>query len=220
MTENPGSDPIGVRLSSWVGALALGALERTWRSEIVGLEQVDALLAQGRKVLVAFWHDGYLPLFPLLKGRGGAVVASSSRRGRILCGICRRFGQDCVTIPDRGGERALDLLRSGLAGKDLAGLAADGPLGPRRVVKRGVCLLGADLQMLLVPAAFAARPCKFIHRRWDKMALPLPFARLCLVLGPPLHIPPDLAGEPVQAWTVRLHDALEAAGDLAIKRLE
>jgi lysophospholipid acyltransferase (LPLAT)-like uncharacterized protein len=209
----------GERLLGWTGALVLGALERTWRSEMVGVEQLDALLGQGQKVLVAFWHGGYLPLFPLLKGRRGCIFASRSRRGRILCDLCRRFGQDCLTIPEHGGEQTLAFMRESLAGRNLAGLAADGPLGPYRLVKRGVCLLAADLQMVLLPAAFAARPCRELSGRWDRMAVPLPFARLCLVLGPPLQVPADLAEEPIETWTDRLHDALEAAGDLALRRL-
>jgi lysophospholipid acyltransferase (LPLAT)-like uncharacterized protein len=209
----------GERLLGWAGAMVLGALERSWRSEMVGVEQLDALLGQGQKVLVAFWHGGYLPLFPLLKGRGGCVFASRSRRGRILCDICRRFGQNCLTIPEHGGEQTLAFMRTALAGRNLAGLAADGPLGPNRLVKRGVCLLAADLRMALLPAAFAAHPCLVLKGRWDRMAVPLPFARVCLVLGSPLRIPAELAGEPIETWTDRLHDALEAAGDLALRQL-
>lgn len=213
-------NPISTRMQSWMGAMLLGALDRSWRSEIVGLQQVDTLLGEGRKVMVAFWHGGYLPLFPLLKGRRAAIIASSSRRGQVLCGICRRFGQDCVRIPDRSGDRALAILRTALAEKNLAALAADGPLGPYRVVKRGVCQLAADLQMVLLPAAFAARPCKVLTGRWDRMTIPLPFAQVCLVFGQPLQVPEELDGESMKVWTCLLHDALEEAERVAARRLD
>lgn len=220
MSEPSGTDALGVRLLSLAGAWLLAALHRTWRADTEGLEQVEALLAAGRRVMVVFWHGGYLPLFPLLRGRGACIFASRSRRGRVLCGICRRFGHDCVSVPEGGGENALALMGAALAGRALAGIAANGPRGPYRVVKRGVCRLAAETGLILIPAAFAARPGLVLTRRWDRMTLPLPFARLCLVFGSPLSVPPDLAGKPVEIWAGRLHDALEAAEKMAKGRIE
>jgi lysophospholipid acyltransferase (LPLAT)-like uncharacterized protein len=37
-------------------------------------------------------------------------------------------------------------------------------------------------------------------RSWDNFQIPCPWARLTLVLGDPIHIPPDLEPEQIDHW--------------------
>ncbi len=208
------------RFLAWLGSLILSLLQRCWRTEIIGLERLEQVLARNQKAVVVFWHGGYLPLFTLLQGRGGCVFVSRSRRGEVICGICRRFGYECVQVPEHAGAQALELMCSKMSHHSLAGLAVDGPRGPYHLVKPGAIRLASSLGASLLPVAAASRRSWVLRRRWDRMAIPLPFSRICLVVGPPLTVEPALGGEPVAAWTGRLHEALEEAGRRAKQGLE
>ena len=52
---------------------ALGATLR-WRTE--GLEHYDAILAEGRQPIMAFWHGRILPATYYFRGRGIVVITS------------------------------------------------------------------------------------------------------------------------------------------------
>lgn len=207
----PTSAPLRARLLSRAFVAVLQTLNRSWRIETAGLERFDAMLGQGERVLVAFWHGKYLPLFTIMQGRQGCIFASRSFRGEVICGICCRLGYQCVKIPEHAGDRALALMHEALADHQLAGIAVDGPLGPYHVVHRGAIQLAADLGMALIPACFAASRRKVLAKRWDRMEIPLPFTRLGLAFGEPMRIPNDLGNLSFQEWQARLHDALEAA---------
>jgi hypothetical protein len=191
----------------WVWGLRLQRL--TWRLRVLGLERFDADIAARRRLIVAFWHGRYPPLFVLLAGRDAAVFTSRSRRGEVIAEICRRFGYRPVLLADRGGDESLERMREVLAEVPVVGIAVDGPLGPYHSVKRGPVQLAADLGALLYPVSLASSRKRVLAERWDRMELPRPFSRVALVVGEPLRVP---AGVPdLTAWQQALGDALAAA---------
>ena len=201
--------PFRARVLGSVWASGLRLLTASWRVEIEGLETLDDLVTRGRPHLVAFWHRKYVALCTLLPNRQACVFTSRSRRGNVISELCRRFGFVDVQIPDRAGERALDLMRQSLPPFCEAGIAVDGPLGPYHVVKRGAVQLASQLGWLIVPASVASRSHYMLARRWDRLEIPKPFTRVSLILGEPFTVPPNLSAGELHRWTQRLHDILE-----------
>jgi len=206
---------LAARLTGRFFAFLLRLLGATWRRRAEGLDALDGMLARGEKVMAVFWHGGYLPLFYLLAGRPARILSSRSFRGEVLAEICRRFGYDGGSIPDPGSGTSLDVVRRALDGCRLAALAVDGPLGPAHVVKPGAVRLAADLGFAVLPVAAAADRSRVLARRWDRMEIPLPFARRVLVCGEPVHVPVGLAEDEVTAWCGRLREELETVGGRA-----
>jgi lysophospholipid acyltransferase (LPLAT)-like uncharacterized protein len=200
MPAEPAPPPFGplrraaAALLAALGAALLRLLGATWRVDRAGLARLDALAATGKPVVVAFWHEKYLPLFILTEGRRGLVLTSRSFRGEVIAAICRRFGH-CAQFAATGeADATLALLANRLAaGPGLVGLAVDGPLGPRRRARDGAPRLAARLGAPLLPIGFDARPSLRLRRRWDRMELPLPFARITLRTGEPLPPPEEEA---------------------------
>jgi lysophospholipid acyltransferase (LPLAT)-like uncharacterized protein len=201
---------LAARLAGRLFALLLRLLGATWRREAEGLDTLDGMLARGEKVMAVFWHGGYLPLFYLLAGRPARILTSRSFRGEVIAEICCRFGYDGGPIPDPGGGTTLDAVRRALDGCRLAALAVDGPLGPAHVVKPGAVRLASDLAFAVLPVAAAADRSWVLARRWDRLAIPRPFARLGLVCGEPVQIPAGLPEAEVASWCGRLRERLEA----------
>lgn len=198
------------RFLGWLWATALRLQALTWRKRIAGIERIGELRAGGRCVVVVFWHGKYVPLFALLRFPGAAVFTSRSFRGDIISDICRRFGLVPVEIPAHGGDETLEVMRAAVARSGMAGIAVDGPLGPYHVVKRGAVELATELGCVLLPVAVASRRKRIAAHRWDRMEMPRFFTTVHLEAGEPIAVPGRLDAQGIEAWSGRVHDALEA----------
>lgn len=205
-----------VILARLAGRIVSGLLlvqSATWRRNEECLRKIDELRTKGRKTIIAFWHGKYTPLFIMLRGLGGCIFVSDSHRGEIIAEICRRFGHDPVRIPDKGGRESLNAMKEALAGHTLAGVAVDGPLGPRHRVKQGVINLASEMGYNLLPVSVWSRRSRVLDGRWDKMEIPGMFTRIKLLSGEIMEVPDRLDRGEVRAWSRRLEDALKELDD-------
>ena len=72
--------------------------------------------------------------------------------------------------------------------------------------------------MATTTAALSARP-RITFRSWDRIFLPLPFARVVCCYGEPLHVPEDARGDALERLRAELDtrlDALTSAADTAL----
>lgn len=182
----------------------------TWRVRFEPAH-FDVPLAEGRRVMLAFWHGQYVPIFAALGGRQGCVFTSRSRRGAIIAEICRRFGYDAVMIADHREDGTFEAMCTALESHRACGIAADGPLGPPHVVKRAVVRLASRCGFAIVASSVASRPKRVFADRWDRMEIPLPFATVCLALTAPLTVPRELPDNGIDEWCGRVAHALELA---------
>ncbi len=210
---------LGARMLGRIWAWALRLRSATWRIEVEGWGRFEQMFARREKLLLTFWHGKYIPLFVLFRHHSACVFASESSRGNVIAEICRRFGYDCVKIPDHGRDRSLELMRAALANYVAGAIAVDGPLGPYHVVHRGAIQLASELGFALLPASVAARRKRVLTRRWDRMEIPRLFTRVCLVIGTPMAVPASLPPEQIADWATRLHDALETLDRRAQERV-
>ena len=139
-----------------VGYHIIRLLGRTMTLRIEGAEQLTQRFAQGKRVILAFWHAQQL-MIPLgYRGQGSHVLISQHGDGEIIARIIARFGHEAVRgSSTRGGAGALRaLIKLGRAGKDLV-VTPDGPKGPRQIAKLGVIQLAKATGLPIVPLAFA-----------------------------------------------------------------
>lgn len=201
------------RAGGLLGGLWLRAQQATWRLRTEGVAALDATLAaahagQGPALLI-FWHGKYVPLFTLLRGRRAVVFASRSARGGVIAEISRRFGFAPVLLPDRGGARSLRRMLEALERIPVAGIAADGPLGPRHVVQGGVVRLAAETGACLVPVSVAMDRKRVLAGRWDRMEIPRLRSRVAFVAGEALRLPAGLDEAGLRQGKERVREALE-----------
>jgi len=66
----------------------------------------------------------------------------------------------------------------------------NGPDGPTHVPKPGIAFIARKSQASLLPVgAFASL--KYTIPRWDRYLVPLPFARIAVVVGEPISVAPQ-----------------------------
>ena len=184
---------------AWVLGLYLGLVFRTTRWTLLGEAHLDAALGpEGKPVLAAFWHER-LPMMPMLWLRARAieprlapvrahVLVSRHRDGRFIGAVVRRFRLELVhASTSRGGASGLRALLRVLERGDMVVITPEGPRGPRRRAAPGVAQLAALAGVPVLPCAARTSRVRILGS-WDRMVLPLPFARGVLVMGPPVVV--------------------------------
>ncbi|MCX8133056.1 MAG: DUF374 domain-containing protein [Roseococcus sp.] len=214
LTRHPAVLAVATRL---IGAY-LAFVYRTARWELLGYDAAaERFRAEGRAIL-AFWHET-LPLMPWLmlevRRRGLAesahVLVSSSRDGALIGRIVGRFGlRLAIGSSSRHGGSGLVQLARLLEAGEVVAITPDGPRGPRRQPAPGVAELAALSGAPVFPVGARMRPALGLSS-WDRMELPLPFARAAMVIGPAIAVPPGGGGAALPAIAAALDAACDAA---------
>ncbi len=186
---------LGVLVWIWLRTLRLRVIDRSGASD-------------ERPWVLVFWHGTQVPLVAWKRRRRTAVMVSFSRDGELQSGVMRVNGMHVVRgSSSRGGARALVAMVRAMRAGDDAAFAVDGPRGPLGVVHPGALACARHVGGVLVPMGSASTPAKVLRRAWDQMALPLPFARAVVVVGPPL---------PATATEAEVAAAIDAANGEAL----
>lgn len=168
--------------------LFLDLLAATWRVEIVGGEHAERLRAAGGRLIYAVWHRGLLAPVWHHRTQGITLLVSGHRDGRLLAETAAGWGYQVVHgSSTRGGVGGLRGLVRMLERGDPVATTPDGPRGPARRAKPGLLAAARRTGAPILPVAAHARPA-FAARSWDRFLIPLPFARVRIVYGPPLHV--------------------------------
>jgi len=203
-----------VALLGWLIAAVLRVLYGTLRLRIVDPAGIATRGRSGERVLIAFWHDGIV-LMPMLLRRlrwpgRVSVLLSWHRDAEIAARAVAHLGIDSVrgssTRGWMGGLRAL--LEAHARGDHLV-IVPDGPRGPRHRAKDGVVQLARATGRPVIAVGIAASPVRRLQS-WDRLQLPLPFARVAVVAAEPIVVPRDADEGAMAAARAAVQEALAA----------
>jgi lysophospholipid acyltransferase (LPLAT)-like uncharacterized protein len=179
-------------LGGLIGARAVRAWMGTVDCRAVFYDRsADPVCGVGGPRIYVFWHE-YITLPLAMRGHCHlAMLLSQHRDADILARIAYHLGFDCVRGSTyRGGAHAIWAMFERSRQQHLT-ITPDGPRGPRRRLAQGPVYLASRLQLPLVVMGFGFdRPWRV--NSWDRFAIPKPFSRARAVIGPPMHLPPDL----------------------------
>ncbi len=147
-----------------VGYHVIRLLSRTMTLHVEGAEHLSRRFAQGKRVILAFWHAQQLMMPLAFPGLEAHVLISQHRDGELIRRIVARFGLEAVRgSSTRGGAEAFrKLIRLGRSGYNLV-LTPDGPKGPRQIAKVGVVQLARATGLPIVPMAFGCSKKNFLR---------------------------------------------------------
>lgn len=200
-----------------IAAVLMRVIHRLNRCEILDEESVQLLRAEGRGVILSFWHEQLFLMILGYHGPGGRVLISGSRDGELIARTMKCFGMGSVRGSSRRGGRAAfrELVQLGKEPLDLV-ITPDGPKGPRRELKDGLVELARITGRPVVPMAFvSSRGHRFAS--WDRFFLPYPFGRGIYAYGEAVQY---LPGEASESFKARILAAMNANEARAIARLE
>lgn len=178
------------------------------------LRHVDAgglaTMRSGAPVMFAAWHGDMYYCSWIVNKWDMDVMASRSNSGSLAAAMLRASGNRPVRgSSSRGGMEALGAMVETMKSGRRAAIIADAPRGPAHVSKLGPALGAARSGCPILPAALCAQR-RWQFPGWDRGWIPRPFARTVVVWGEPMHVPPGLGNEEMEAIRVQLTDRLNA----------
>ena len=152
----------------FVAAWAIRLLGKTMRLFTIGGEAVDALVQEGKPIIIAFWHGRQLMMPLAYRGQSASILISQHRDGETIARIMKYFGFGSIRgSSTRGGLRAIrHLLKVAHQGQDLI-MTPDGPRGPACRVQAGVIYLAKVTGFPIVPLTFACSKKKSFQAGMD-----------------------------------------------------
>jgi lysophospholipid acyltransferase (LPLAT)-like uncharacterized protein len=191
---------IGYRVVAMLGSTL------RWRTE--GMAHYDAILATGRRPIMACWHGRILTATYFFRDRGIVVITSENFDGEWIAGIIERFGYGTARgSTSRGGLKALlKLTREMELGKP-AGFTVDGPRGPRRIAQPGAVWLAKATGNPVLPFHLESRRHWEVNS-WDRTQIPKPFTTVALSIGEPMYVASDADADEVERARQQLQDRL------------
>ena len=221
-------------LSGRLAAALIGAyldlVMRTVRWRVIADPSARAVIDGDIAAVAVAWHE-FVPFVPALwreavragNPRRLHVMVSRHRDGQALARMLARWGMEIIAgstdriradgaARPKGGAAALRRLLVLRDRGAVLGLTPDGPRGPRRVPAPGAAMLAARTALPMLPMAAGTRP-ELRLRSWDRMHIPLPFARGVLVYGPLLRVPADAQGAADAAVRSALDDVARIAAE-------
>ncbi len=181
----------------------------TLRIRTLNPEMENEVRTKLGKAILTCWHSRLLYLFYHFRGlKRYTLLISPSVDGDLLANLCRWFGYNVVRASSfkntfAGSRELVDLLNRDC----IVVLIADGSRGPRHQAQAGALQLARITGAPVYPLSFDAQP-KYELNGWDRMVLPLPFARATLNLGPSLTVPPDADKQEVSRKQAELNQSL------------
>lgn len=200
-------DRLFATIVSLLGWLTLSLLGRSWRIEIIGMEKVEQIWRQGKRVCYVLWHGRLLALGYAFRGQGVRILSSQHRDGEVSTRTVKRMGYTVTRgSSTRGGVRAIRELIEASKIHDLA-LTPDGPKGPVCKVQLGVVYLASRAQIPMIPIASSSQSVWKLAS-WDSFQVPRPFSRVVVILGDPIQIPNDCDSQELAAISLNLEEEL------------
>jgi lysophospholipid acyltransferase (LPLAT)-like uncharacterized protein len=170
--------------------------------------------APQRVCIVNIWHNRLLMLPPLferaLRERTYAVI-SASRDGQYIADFAAQFGAKSIRgSSTRQGVKVLhDAIRT-IKGGCMVVFTPAGPRGPRYHMSKGPIHIASQLGIPVV-ALGINYSAYWAVKSWDGFRIPKPWARLTVIIGNELRIPPDLNDEELERWRKEAEKELNRA---------
>jgi len=167
-------------------------------------------------VIHPFWHRCIIPAAYEFRGRGVAVMTSSSFDGEYIARIIEKLGFRAVRGSSRrGAVSALRGMHREIESGHPVAFTIDGPTGPRYVAKPGPIALARNTQVP-IQCFYIALDRAWVLNSWDALMIPKPFARAHVCGAKIIRVPRELQTSDIESY----HAAMQAALDRVRQRAE
>lgn len=182
-----------------------------------------ALMQTRKPVILAVWHQDFVYTLGYLSRwnprRKTYPLASASRDGGLAAAAAEGMGYRRAIRGSsaRGGPKALlALTRLLQRERDVSvAIVCDGPRPPARVLKPGVLHLAQSSGRPIYLVRTSYSHTKVLEKTWARFHVPIPFARGVSLTDGPIHVPPELDRDGLEALRVDLEQRLNALAERA-----
>ncbi len=170
--------------------------------------------AENGGCVYATWHQRMFYFFEDFGSRHVTMMISQSKDGEYANALANKMGFYSVRgSRSRDGKKAMheliDLMKKG---GYTAGMMADGPTGPPRVLKMGTIRIARETGKPIIPMMYGARH-KIILKSWDKYIIPIPCTRIVIYHGDPVFVPRDAGDEECEQIRKQVEQTMNEMAD-------
>lgn len=207
--------------AAWLASVLIAAYIRlthaTSHWTFIGKEDFESAAAQGKGVILAFWH-GRLLMAPTVRSETDArvfMLISAHRDGEIIANGVKSFGIEFIrgsaanpkNLKKQGRRPAIILMADALKSGNVVGVTPDGPRGPGEKLNKGIIRLAQMTGAPIVPAAYSTSRGKKLST-WDRFLVAAPFSKGVYVAGKPIFAPKEKNPEAVESARQSVENAL------------
>lgn len=206
------------QLASALIAAYIRLVHATSHWSFVGKDDFEAAAAEGRGVILAFWH-GRLLMAPTVRSETDQrvfMLISAHRDGEIIANGVRSFGVEFIRgsaanpkkpEKNKDGAPAIIQMAEALKNGHVVGVTPDGPRGPGEKVSKGVIRLAQMTGALIVPAAYSTSRGRSLST-WDRFLVAAPFSKGVYMAGKPIAVTTEKTPEAVESARQSVENAL------------
>jgi len=182
-------------------------LRRVFRVETPGTNPYDKLVRD--RFFYCVWHDSMIiPAFGG-KHRCTAALTSLHADGTFVAHVLRLVGMSAIRgSTNRIRPGAIRQLIRTTEDKHIV-VTPDGPRGPRRQMSVGIVFLASHTGRAVVPTAYSCSRCWKIKGSWTDQVIPKPFAKVFLLAGDPINVPPSLGRDELQQYATLVQTEMD-----------
>jgi lysophospholipid acyltransferase (LPLAT)-like uncharacterized protein len=192
---------------------------------VKGSGDTAAVLKAHMPSIVALWHGQHL-LAPCDRPRRIPITAMFSRSAdaELNARVAERLGFRTIRgsggrekdrAASKGGARALIAMKKTLEHGNTVAMIADIAHGTPREAGLGIVTLARISGRPILPVAYATSRRKVLEKTWDRTTINLPFGRLAVIFGEPVHVPADADEAVLEAKRREVTASLNAATEKA-----
>ena len=185
----------------YIPAKLISFLRYVMRTEVIDPE--GFVSSEDAPAVAICWHNRLLffpVMCPLKKRKKTAALISASRDGQYIADLCKLW--DLETIRGSSSRKsvqvmgeAVECLKKGM----YVAMTPDGPRGPRYSMSRGPVRMACEMGVKVLPVSVNYSS-YWELKSWDRFQIPKPWAKITIVYGKMIRIPPDLTDEEVDQW--------------------
>lgn len=195
-------------LVSWLAASYLRFVRATGRWDVRDWDNVQKLLDDGKPIVLCYWHGRLVAnAFGWPSDKPLYQLSTQHRDGKLAGKTYQRLGVMPVWLDKNSPMEATRKLVKILKGGGVGSITPDGPKGPRQRMQMGAINIARLSGASIVPMTNSTNRAKVLGT-WDRMLLPLPFARGAYVMGAPVEVPRTATDEELEALRQGIEDTL------------
>jgi lysophospholipid acyltransferase (LPLAT)-like uncharacterized protein len=193
------------------------------RVKIVGQENMDTAIADGKPVIPCYWHQQHLfcawyMLQQVERGMNVGFLVSPSVDGEIPAQIVASRGATVIRgSSTRTGAQALRDMYQIIVKEGVSPVTtSDGPTGPIFKFKPGAAMLSQMTKAPMLPIACAAKSAWYLGS-WDCFMIPKPFSRVVVAVGERVSV--DKTVKDMQVVQAQMEAAIDGMMEKAKQHL-
>lgn len=185
---------------------------KTTKWQIHGLEKMLETWEKDQSIILVGWHGRatMMPqLIPFAQGKPMDALVSLHNDGQMIAGYLKKFGIKIIGGSSNNNAKgaAISLMRSLQKGRSIT-IIPDGPRGPRMKMSMSPLYYAQKTGKAIFTMTYSTNRAKIIEKAWDKMMVPLPFARGVYYISEPIYIPAQATDTEMESFRQELEKIL------------